>query len=317
MTRPIRIEYEGAVYHVTARGNERRAIFRDDEDRQEYLETLAECVERFTLLVHIYCLMPNHYHLVVETPRANLSKALGWLQTTYSVRFNRRHGRVGHLFQGRFKAHLVEADSYATRLQMYVHLNPVRPPRKDAIIPRDQRGKLRAYRWSSHRAYLGLSETPDWLSLSWLSYWGRQRATAQQRYGQEIAEWFGKQVSNPFLELRDGLVLGGDVLWQRVQDLLSSSTGQEELKWKHRASERTIKRRLASLLKDEKDKRMQIWIRVQLGGERMTDLARELGYKDGSGIHRVVKRLEIQSKDDKPLARRMAGLRREMQQHQV
>lgn len=124
MARPIRIEFEGALYHVTARGNERRAIFRSDADRALFLETLGECIAQFGLILHTYCLMRNHYHLVVETPRANLSRALGWLQTTYTIRFNRRHRRSGHLFQGRFKAHLVEADSYAMELLRYIHLNP-------------------------------------------------------------------------------------------------------------------------------------------------------------------------------------------------
>jgi len=99
MARLIRVEFEGAVYHAMARGNERRTIFRSDSDRELFLQTLAETGSQFGLLVHVYCLMPNHYHLVVETPRGNLSRALGWLQVTYTVRFNRRHRRSGHLFQ--------------------------------------------------------------------------------------------------------------------------------------------------------------------------------------------------------------------------
>ena len=113
MARPIRIEYEGAVYHVIARGNERRKIFRSDDDRRLFLATLEQCVKENELTLHAWCLMPNHYHLVIETPRGNLSRALGWLQTAYTVRFNRRRPRSSHLFQGRFKAQLVEADSYA------------------------------------------------------------------------------------------------------------------------------------------------------------------------------------------------------------
>jgi len=128
MARPVRVEFAGAVYHVTARGNERRSTFRDDKDRERFVETLAEMVERFEVRVHAYCLMPNHYHLVVGTPLGNLSQAVGWLQVTYTVRFNRRWRRSGHLFQGRFKAQLVE----------YVHLNPVRPRRKGEAIARQR-----------------------------------------------------------------------------------------------------------------------------------------------------------------------------------
>ncbi|MBI5394427.1 MAG: transposase, partial [Verrucomicrobia bacterium] len=130
MARPIRVEYEGAVYHVMARGNERRAIFHSDADRQLFLQTVAGMVLQFGVLLHVYCLMPNHYHLVVETPQGNLSRAIGWLQVTYTVRFNARHRRSGHLFQGRFKAQLVEADDYGQELVRYVHLNPVRSRRK-------------------------------------------------------------------------------------------------------------------------------------------------------------------------------------------
>ena len=126
MARPIRVEFEGAAYHVTSRGNEQKEIFHDDIDRRRFLETLGQCCQRFGLVVQAYCLMPNHYHLLVQTPRANLSRAIGWLQTTYCMRFNRRHRRCGHLVQGRFKAHLIDADAYARQLVRYVHLNPVR-----------------------------------------------------------------------------------------------------------------------------------------------------------------------------------------------
>src|SRR6266446_3060236 len=156
MARPIRVEFPGAVYHVMARGNERRAIFWDDSDRRCFLQTLHEAVERFALRVQAFCLMPNHYHLLVGTPRGNLSQAVGWLQVTYTVRFNRRHRRSGHLFQGRFKAQLIEADEYAQGLVEYVHLNPVRPRDKRARLAAGRAAELNSYRWSSHRVYAGL-----------------------------------------------------------------------------------------------------------------------------------------------------------------
>ena len=147
MARPIRVEYANAVYHVTARGNERKAIYRDDADRQRFLETIEETVERFGLAIHAFCLMPNHYHLLLQTPRANLSAAAGWLQTTYSIRFNRRHRRSGHLFQGRYKAHVVEEDAYARELIKYIHLNPVRPKDKRKPVPPELKRELASYRW--------------------------------------------------------------------------------------------------------------------------------------------------------------------------
>ena len=126
MARPLRIEKAGGWYHITARGNERKRIFRDDRDRQHFLELLAEMVLRFGVRWHAYVLMENHYHLLLELTEANLSRAVQWLNVSYSVWFNRRYGRSGHLFQGRFKSVLVNRDEWALALSRYLHLNPVR-----------------------------------------------------------------------------------------------------------------------------------------------------------------------------------------------
>ena len=126
MARALRIEIEGGRYHVTARGNERRPIFRKDSDRFHFLELLAELPGRFGVRVHAYVLMDNHYHLILETPEANLSRAVQWLNVSYSVWFNRRHRRSGHLLQGRFKAILLEEDQGLQQVARYLHLNPAR-----------------------------------------------------------------------------------------------------------------------------------------------------------------------------------------------
>lgn len=126
MARPLRIEFPGALYHVTAQGNAQQNIFLDDEDRQQFLAVIARVVSQFHLLLHAYCLMDNHFHLVVETPKANLSKAMRQLNGVYTQAFNRRYQRVGHVLQGRFKAILVDQDNYQLELCRYVVLNPVR-----------------------------------------------------------------------------------------------------------------------------------------------------------------------------------------------
>src|SRR6266446_9172321 len=191
MARPIRVEFPGAVYHVMARGNERRAIFWDDSDRRCFLQTLHEAVERFALRVQAFCLMPNHYHLLVGTPRGNLSQALGWLQVTYTVRFNRRHRRSGRLFQGRFKAQLVDAEEYAQWLVEYLHLNPVRRRRKTERIAAQRAAELDGYEWSSHRDYAGLrKKPPEWLCFDWRTYWGSPAAEASREYRRRIAGAF-------------------------------------------------------------------------------------------------------------------------------
>ena len=126
MARPLRIEYSGAYHHVINRGNAGENIFIDERDREKFLEYLAKGTERFITKIHTYCLMSNHYHVLIETPQANLSVATQWLNVSYSVYFNKRHRRKGHLFQGRFKAILLDANEYLILLSRYIHLNPVR-----------------------------------------------------------------------------------------------------------------------------------------------------------------------------------------------
>ncbi|HUJ09265.1 MAG TPA: transposase [Verrucomicrobiae bacterium] len=309
MARPIRVEFEGAVYHVMARGNERKAVFRDDKDRQRFLETLAEMVERFGVRVHAYCLMGNHYHLLVGTPRGNLSQAMGWLQVTYTVRFNRRHRRSGHLFQGRFKAHLVEADEYGRWLVVYVHLNPVRPRQKAATLSAERRLELERYAWSSHQDYAGLRKPAPWLDLDWLRYWGKSSREAQREYRKEVALAFGKPVDTPWEQLQGGLVLGGQGLLGRVHRTLGRGRDLEGARWAVQQSAGKIREQVQRLVKDEADDRVKIWARIRLGGERGIDVARAYGYRDGAGVTQVVRRLEQAAKSDKRLLRRLRGLR--------
>jgi putative transposase len=307
MARPIRVEFAGAVYHVMARGNERRAIFFDDEDRRRFLDTLAEMVEQFEVRVHAYCLMPNHYHLIAETPRGNLSQAMGWLQVTYTVRFNRRHRRSGHLFQGRYKAQVVEADAYAQGLVLYVHLNPVRPRRRTMVLAAERASELNRYRWSSHRVYAGFARRPEWLSGQWLAYWGRG-GEAHTAYRRQIAQAFGRSVDNPWDALRSGLVLGSEQLWRRVKRILSAKNGQDEKRWQRREDWQEQRERLRQVLAEEPDRRVRIWARVRVGGERRVDVARHHGYRDGSGVTQLIKRLEADAAQDPSLARQLEKL---------
>ena len=154
MARPIRIEYPGAFYHVTCRGNERKPIFRDDADRHAFLDMLAASLETFKVSLHGYVLMDNHFHLIIETSEANLGKLMQRFNTAYTVYYNRRHNRNGHLYQGRYKAILIDADEYLLELSRYVHLNPVRI-RKYSKSPIDEKKTiLESYRWSSYGGYI-------------------------------------------------------------------------------------------------------------------------------------------------------------------
>jgi len=315
MARPIRVEFPGAIYHVTARGNDRRPIFRDDHDRYLLLGTIEQAVEEFGLRVHAYCLMPNHYHLLVETPRANLSRAVGWIQTTYTIRFNHSHRRSGHLFQGRFKAHVIDAEDYARRLVCYLHLNPVRPRDKSAIIPSNLRPALDRWRWSSHLAYLGRKPAPKWLSTDWLAFFGRTRAAARRNYMKLIDQSFGKRPENPWEELQWGLALGKPALKDQVRALISRKKGAEELRWAARpepASE--LREAAAALAAQQPERPLQVWLRVHLGGERRIDVARAFGYKDGSAITQMLKRLQSRAASDRKLTARMSDLKNQATQ---
>ena len=159
MARPLRIEYEGALYHVTSRGNAGQDIFLGDTNRARFLDVLAQVVERFQWVCHAYCLMTSHYHLLVETPDANLSRGMQYLNSVYTQAFNRHHGRAGHVLQGRFKSILVEKEGHLLELARYVVLNPVR-----AKMVRSARD----WPWSSYRATAGMAEVPRFLTVSWI-----------------------------------------------------------------------------------------------------------------------------------------------------
>jgi len=206
MARPLRIEFPGALYHITARGNARQDIFLDEEDRQQFLGVLARVVSRFHLLLHAYCLMDNHFHLVVETPEANLSRAMRQLNGVYTQAFNRRHQRVGHVLQGRFKAIIVDRDSYLLELCRYVVLNPVR-----AKATR----KPDSYPWSSYRATAGLASAPSFLTVDWvLAQFGRQRAVAQRKYQAFVDEGIGQ--GSPWEHLQGQVLLGSERFVERL-----------------------------------------------------------------------------------------------------
>jgi REP element-mobilizing transposase RayT len=207
MARPLRIEFAGALYHVTARGDRREPIVEDDADRVKFLSVLAEVVERFNWICHAYCLMTNHYHLVVQTPEGNLSKGMRQLNGTYTQASNRRHRRTGHLFQGRFKASLVDKDNYLLELTRYVVLNPVRA----AMVEHP-----RQYAWSSYRAMVGEAPAPHWLATDGvLAQFGKRRAEARRRYSQFVHE--GINQASIWTGLRQQIYLGDERFIARMQ----------------------------------------------------------------------------------------------------
>ena len=200
MTRPLRIEFAGALYHVTARGDKKADIYLGDDDRVQFLSTLQEVQSRFNWVVHAYCLMDNHYHLLIETPESNLSLGMRQLNGVYTQRFNRRHGRVGHVFQGRFKAVIVQGDAYLLELARYIVLNPVR-----ARMVRT----ARQWPWSSYRATIGEGEAEGGLNVDWLlGGFANRKSVAIERYKLFVAE--GKNQPSPWDALVNQVFLGSE-----------------------------------------------------------------------------------------------------------
>ena len=219
MSRPLRIGYPGALYHLTLRGNARGEIFLDDTDREIFLGVLGSVVERFGWRIHAYCLMGNHYHLLAETPQPDLSRGMRWLNGVYTQRFNRRHERVGHVFQGRFKAILVERDSYLLELARYIVLNPVRAGLANAA---------EGWRWSSYRATAGEQTAPRWLSVSWiLDQFGISETPAQDRYREFVAA--GIDRASPWRNLRGQLLLGSEPFVQALTPKLAAMQDMTEM----------------------------------------------------------------------------------------
>lgn len=229
MARPLRIERAGGWYHVTARGNERRAIYRDDHDRLHFCELLEEMVQRFGVRLHAYVLMENHYHLILELTESNLSRSAQWLNVSYSVWFNHRHERSGHLFQGRFKSITVDPAQWGLELSRYVHLNPVRVGSlklgkrerqgrwagagnvPDPKMIEERLSRLRRYRWSSYRAYVGLASRPAWLECKTVLGLGGRAAANQRRTYREYVENALRDgvAKSPWESLQEQVVLGG------------------------------------------------------------------------------------------------------------
>jgi putative transposase len=207
MTRPLRLEYPGAVYHVTSRGNARQPIVTDDRDRTLFLERLAHVIDRFGWRCHAYCVMENHYHLLIETPKPNLSQGMRQLNGTYTQAVNRRHQRVGHLFQGRFTAILVEKEAHLLELCRYVVLNPVRA--KMVSHPR-------LWGWSSYRDTVGERPVPTWLTTDWiLGQFGSRQQEAQVRYREFVAD--GRNGLRPWDQLKGQIYLGSETFITRHQ----------------------------------------------------------------------------------------------------
>ena len=220
MARSLRIEYPGAYYHVTSRGNERKDVFKTQKDREKFLSYLNTASERYGAVVHVWGQMDNHYHLLLETPAGNLSEIMHHINGAYTTYFNVKRNRSGHLFQGRFKAILVEADVYATELSRYIHLNPVRA----GIVDRPEE-----YQWSSYRSYIGETPVPAWLETRQLhGCFAQELSVAQRKYREFVEDLLGQAYESPLDKVVGSSILGSEDFVERIKAKYLDREGRKD-----------------------------------------------------------------------------------------
>ena len=333
MVRPLRIEYPGAWYHVACRGNRRSRIFGDDKDRLRFLKTLKESVEAFNVEMHGYVLLDNHFHFLLRTPEANLGRFMHRFNTAYITYYNLRHHRSGHLYQGRYKAILVEADEYLLELSRYIHLNPVRF-KKYRDTPIEEKSKiLRDYRWSSLPGYLKIQSRDDFLRHNVvLAYMGGDYKKGRLRYRDFVLRGLSKKLANPLEEVKAGAILGSDsfVVWVKEQFLDIKSlknqdhSGLKELKRLVPAVE------IAGLVAEEygikpedilmarskwrEARQVLIELSYQLNFRKksLSQLGGELGGISGAALTHTHQRLQKKMEKDKKLSRRVNRIYQEI-----
>ncbi len=300
MARPLRIEFAGALYHVMSRGIERRSIVRDDADRLKRLEWIRRTVEMYGWRLHTFVLMDNHEHLFVETPEANLSAGMHLLNGSYTSYFNRRHRRAGHLFQGRYKGHLIQEEGYYLEVSRYIHLNPVRA----GMVRRPDQ-----WRWGSFAGYQRARRALDWISYDGvLGEFGRDAASARRAYGRFVAAGVGQKPRSPFADAIGGLLVGSEAFVARIRKVLDDMPDNPELpqlrKLRTRPSLEAIvlvvcdhfgadrwSWRLGRRI-DDASRSMAAYLARRRFGYPAGEIARALGYRGHSSVNTAVRRVE-------------------------
>ncbi len=313
MARQLRIAFESAFYHVTSRGNTRQPIFFDDKDRERFIEVLKRAKERYAYLLHAYALMDNHYHLLLETPRANLSRIMQTINTSYTVYVNKRHDRTGHLFQGRFKAIVVEKDAYLLELSRYIHLNPVRA----GLVLQPE-----AYRWTSYTSFIEPTEEGLVERAATLSYFGTGLQRARERYQAFVMA----PVSGSPLQNLTRPILGSDAFVARVASHGGASPADEEIPRAQRltatpsipaivaacASFYAIPQtHLLSRGKRKPHRELAVYLAKVASGSTNKEVGAFFGIK-GSAVSEIMKRAERRQKEDADFRSKVAELRKQL-----
>ena len=291
MARALRIEFKSAFYHVISRGQERKEIFKSIGDRQRFLEFLEEATEKFQIRIYSYCLMENHYHFLIETLDSNLSKAMKFINGGYATYFNAKWKRVGHLFASRYKAILVDQESYLLELSRYIHLNPVRANIVD---------KPEKFKWSSYQEFLGQRKT-DWLKSEWLlKIFGINMDTARQKYQEFVEKGIHSKAKDPFKEIVAGMILGKKTYVDYVKSKITpdqwrSNQFSEIRKLKEYPTLEEIERIVKAQTKfSTKEKRnIAIYLSYKLSGKKLKEIGEYFGGIKEAAVSLSVKKTSL------------------------
>ncbi len=309
MARSLRIEFPGAYYHITSRGNERKNIYRTNKDREKFLSYLKSAHLKYGAIIHAFCLMNNHYHIFMETPRGNLSQIMLHLNGAYTNYFNIRHKRRGHLFQGRYKAILVEADSYAAELSRYIHLNPVRA----SLVDRPDK-----YNWSSYRHYIGKKKRLEWMTIDFiLGYFDSRNTYAQRKYQEFVTSQINIQSESPLEKTVASTILGSDNFIEMIKDQYidrkkkdRSVPAVKELIDSPEIEE--IYRKVEVLCNDTSLSRsMTIYLLHKFSDKRLKEIGSFFGIGD-SGVSQASRRFNVALEKSKKLSRTVERVRTQL-----
>ncbi len=299
MARPLRITFHGAFYHVTSRGNEHKPVFKDEQDREKFLEYLESATERYDAIIHAFCLMDNHYHILLETPSGNLPQIMRHINGAYTTYFNVKRDRSGHLFQGRYKAILVEKNEYAKELSRYIHLNPVRA--KMVGTPGE-------YDWSSYKYYIGKKKTPEWLQTDFiLKFFGRKAVESRRRYKKFVSLLDGQQYESPLKEAVGSLLLGSQSFIDYIKDnYISGLKSNRDFPCIKELSPQIPMQDVCNIVgrldggKSRLSRNVEIYLCRELTGEKLKNIGSHFGISD-SAVSQVCKRLDKKLEVDRRL----------------
>jgi len=329
MVRPLRIEYPNACYHITCRGNQRVNIFKDNKDRKRFLNILAESLKVFRVEVHCYILMSNHFHFILKTLEANLGRFMQRFNTAYITYYNLRHQRSGHLYQGRYKALLVEADEYLLELSRYIHLNPVRVEKYRSFSIEEKARLLKGYRWSSLPGYIGLRERDDFMHYDMvLGYMGGDTKAGRAWYRDFVLQGLEDELRNPLQEARANAILGSDnfVVWLKDQFLKGKDLPPRDFTHLKKIYEGVPVKNIAeavaaeygiepkdiirkrSKFREARQLLVEICYRLNYRKKSLREIGRELGGVSGEQITQVHNLIRARLKKSRKLETRLEGI---------